>query len=101
MAVKEKAKRLNIKTRKIQTIQMRAKESERLIIDRAAEVLGKNRSEFIIESSLNEAKKVLLDQTTFQLTESAWRALNKILDAPATKNRKLENLMKQAAPWEN
>jgi uncharacterized protein (DUF1778 family) len=100
VAVKEKAKRFYTKTRKIQTIQMRAKESERVIIDRAAEVLGKNRSEFIIESSLSEAKKVLLDQTTFQLTESAWHALNEILDAPTKKNRKLENLMKQAAPWE-
>jgi uncharacterized protein (DUF1778 family) len=97
VAVREKAKSLYTKSR---TIQMRAKETERLLIDRAAEIVGKNRSEFIIESSLNEAKKVLLDQTSFQLNESAWRALLEILDAPTKKNRKLEGLMKQAAPWE-
>jgi uncharacterized protein (DUF1778 family) len=86
---------------KTSTIQLRAKEAERDLIDRAAEVVGKNRSEFIIESSLSEAQKVLLDQTSFQLSVAEWKALNAILDAPAKKNPKLEKLMKQSAPWES
>jgi uncharacterized protein (DUF1778 family) len=83
------------------TIQMRAKPHQREIIDRAAEVLGKNRTEFMIETSVVEAQKVLLDQTIFHLDESAWSELSAILDAPAKKNPRLEKLLRHKAPWED
>jgi uncharacterized protein (DUF1778 family) len=98
MTVKRKLQPAALKS---STIQVRAKQAERDLIDRAAEVVGKNRSEFMIESSLSEAQKVLLDQTSFQLSASAWKELNAILDAPAKRNPKLEKLLQQAAPWEN
>jgi len=98
MTVKRKPQPAVLKS---STIQVRAKQTERDLIDRAAEVVGKNRSEFIIESSLCEAQKVLLDQTSFQLSATAWKELNAILDAPAKRNPKLEKLMQQAAPWES
>lgn len=98
MTAKRKQKSIALKSSQIQ---IRAKQADCDLIDRAAEVMGKNRSEFMIESSLAEAEKVLLDQTSFQLSASAWKELNAILDAPAKRNPKLEKLMKQPAPWEN
>lgn len=81
------------------TIQMRAKSYQRDVIDRAADVLGKNRTEFMIETSMVEAQKVLLDQTVFNLDEAAWLELTAILDAPAKKNPKLQKLMQHTSPW--
>lgn len=101
MATAKRKPTANVSNMKTKMIQIRTKESERDLIDRAAEVVGKNRSEFIIESSLSEAQEVLLDQTTFSLDANEWRALTAILDAPARRNPKLERLMKQPAPWES
>jgi len=45
-------------------IHLRARERDRAIIDQAAELVGANRSQFMMASALKEAKSVLLDQTT-------------------------------------
>jgi len=82
------------------TIQMRAKPRQRELIDRAALLLGKNRSEFIMETSIREAKNVLLDQTVFYLDDTVWDELTSILNAPSKRNPKLEKLMSKKSPWE-
>jgi uncharacterized protein (DUF1778 family) len=96
-----KARRASSSEGRTSKIQIRAKEFERDIIDRAADALGKNRTDFILESSVSEAQKVLLEQTVFHLDENAWDTLTAILDAPAKRNTKLEKLLKQSPPWEN
>ena len=49
------------------TINLRADQVRRALIDRAAERLGKNRSEFMLEAACREATSVLLDQRLFLL----------------------------------
>ncbi|WP_310410031.1 DUF1778 domain-containing protein [Chamaesiphon sp. OTE_8_metabat_110] len=44
------------------TINIRAKKNQRDLIDRAAELQGKSRSEFMLESAQKTAQDVLLDQ---------------------------------------
>lgn len=99
-ATKQKDRRVGRASGKTMTIQIRAKPADQRLIDSAAEIQGKNRTEFMMESSLNQAQKVLLEQTIFRLKPAAWDRLMKILDAPAERNPNLERLMKQPAPWE-
>ena len=67
---------------KIAPINLRAEPQHRSLIDRAAKVLGKNRSDFMLEVACREAENVLLDQRFFQLDKKTFKAFNAALDAP-------------------
>ena len=47
------------------TINIRAKQTQRDLIDRAAEIEGKSRSEFMLETAYQKAQEVLLDRSFF------------------------------------
>lgn len=82
------------------TINLRADAVKRSLIDRAAERLGKNRSEFMLEAACREATAVLLDQRFFLLDEKAYKRFTAALDKPPTENRRLRRLMLTKAAWE-
>lgn len=82
------------------TINLRAKRAQRALIDRAAEALGKNRSDFMLEAACREAGSVLLDRRYFPLDEKAAKRFSAALDRPPSVNAKLRRLLKSKAPWE-
>src|SRR6202051_2078437 len=82
------------------TINLRADKLKRALIDRAAERLGKNRSEFMLEAACREATSVLLDQRLFLLDEKDYKRFTAALDKPAAENRRLRRLMATKAAWE-
>jgi uncharacterized protein (DUF1778 family) len=82
------------------TINLRADERKRSLIDRAAERLGKNRSEFMLEAACREATAVLLEQRLFLLDEKAYKRFTAALDKPPAENRRLRRLMLTKAVWE-
>ena len=82
------------------TINLRADEVKRSLIDRAAEKLGKNRSEFMLEAACREATAVLLDQRFFLLDEKAYKQFTAALDKPPAENRRLRRLLVTKAAWE-
>ncbi len=81
-------------------INLRALDSQRSLIDRAATILGKNRSDFMLEAACREAENVLLDQRLFGLNETDFDAFMTALDAPVKDNPTLRDLMTRKAPWE-
>ena len=80
-------------------INLRAHPEQRELIDQAAHLLGKNRSDFMLEAACDKAQSVLLDQVFFKLDAERFRQFNKLLDAPPTRNPGLERLMAVKAPW--
>ena len=82
------------------TINLRADEVKRSLIDRAAERLGKNRSEFMLEAACREATAVLLDQRFFPLDEKAYKRFTAALDKPPAENSRLRRLLTAKAAWE-
>jgi uncharacterized protein (DUF1778 family) len=82
------------------TIQLRARESQRYLIDKAAHALGKNRSGFLLEAAYREAEAVLIDQRFFALSEEEYNKFIQELDQPPSQNQKLKNLLLQKAPWD-
>lgn len=83
-----------------QAINIRASQRQRNLIDQAAHVVGKSRSDFMLESSCREAVDVLLDQTFFQLDDEAFDQFQAMLDAPPPPSNELRALLKGKAPWE-
>lgn len=82
------------------TIPMRVKPAVRDLIDRAAALSGKSRTEFILESAQAQAINVLLDQRLFQLDEEQMEAFEAALHSPPKPNAALKTLMRNKAPWE-
>lgn len=82
------------------TINLRANQRQRALIDRAAETLGKNRSDFMLEVACREADTVLLDRRFLLLDEKAYRRFAAALDKPPADSPKLRRLLASKAPWE-
>ena len=82
------------------SINLRANQRQRSLIDRAAEALGKNRSDFMLEAACREADAVLLDRRFFLLDEKVYRRFIAALDKPPADNPRLRRLLASKAPWE-
>lgn len=87
-------------TRRDTTLNIRSNRRDVDLIDRAAELTGKTRSAFVLESARQSAQDVLLDRTVFGLNEGAFQRFVDILDNPPPPNDKLKMLMSTPAPWE-
>ena len=81
-------------------INLRALSEQRDLIDYAASLLGKNRSDFMLEAACDRAQAVVLDQTFFNLDAEKFDEFTRLLDAPPAQNPGLERLMAVKAPWQ-
>ncbi len=81
-------------------INIRARHAQRKLIDKAAAMLNKNRSDFMLEVACREAENVLLDRRLFLLDDEACRVFEAMLNAPVQDNPALYELLKTKAPWE-
>lgn len=80
-------------------INLRALPEQRDLIDQAAGLLGKNRSDFMLEAACERAQSILLDQVFFSLNAEKFRQFEALLDAPVAPNVGLKRLMAVKAPW--
>ena len=81
-------------------INLRADHARRTLIDKAASVLGKNRSEFMLDAACREAASVLVDQRFFGLDAKRFQQFSEALDKPASSNPRLSRLLSRKAPWD-
>jgi uncharacterized protein (DUF1778 family) len=82
-------------------IHLRARAHDRMIIDQAAELVGANRSQFMLASALKEAKNVLLDQTSLMVDNQTFQKVLDWMDAPGTPEQTegMKRLLDLKAPW--
>jgi uncharacterized protein (DUF1778 family) len=80
-------------------INLRALPEQRDLIDHAATLLGKNRSDFMLEAACTAAQAVVLDQVFFSLDTEKFKQFTALLDAPTKPNANLERLMAITPPW--
>jgi uncharacterized protein (DUF1778 family) len=85
---------------KREALNLRIKPQVRELIDRAAELSGKNRTDFVLDAARRAAEDTLLDRTVFTVRPIAWRQFLARLDAPPKPNKRLRNTMQTPAPWE-
>ncbi len=81
-------------------INLRALPEQRDLIDHAAQLLGKNRSDFMLEAACDRAQAVLLDQVFFGLDADKFAQFTALLDAPPAPNVGLDRLMAVRKPWD-
>jgi len=81
-------------------INIRALPGQRNLIDRAAELQHKNRSDFMLEAACLAAENILLDQRIFSISIEKLGQFNKILDKPVAENIGVQSLLNSKSPWE-
>jgi uncharacterized protein (DUF1778 family) len=81
------------------SINLRIESNTRRLIDDAAAVLGKTRTEFMIESARQQAIDVLLDQKLFVLEPARYDAFVSALDHAPAPGPKLKALLRRAPAW--
>ena len=82
------------------TLNLRIKPEVRGLIDRAAELTGKNRTDFVLDAARHAAEDALLDRTVFKVSAKAYAEFLTRLDAPARPNKRLKKALQSAAPWD-
>ena len=92
VSVREGAKR--------DTLNLRIRPEVRGLIDRAAELVGKNRTDFVLDAARRAAEDALMERTVFAFHAKAHRAFVARLDAPPKPNRRLRKSLQTPAPWE-
>lgn len=81
------------------SINLRIESNTRQLIDEAAAILGKTRTEFMIDSARREAIDVLLDQRLFSLESERYEAFVQALDNPPAPGPKLKSLLSRVPAW--
>jgi uncharacterized protein (DUF1778 family) len=81
-------------------INLRASRKQRSLIDRAAETLGRSRSDFMLDASCREAESVLLDRLYFALDAETFKEFTTMLDSEPASNPRLRRLLTEKAPWD-
>lgn len=87
-------------TTKRETLNIRIKPEERSLIDRAAKMRGKNRTDFILDAVRSAAEEALFDQAIIMASPDAYAKFLTRLDEQPSPNARLRKTMQTPAPWE-
>lgn len=88
------------RSQKRDTLNLRIKPDERGLIDRAAELTGKTRTDFVLEAARRAAVDALTQRTLFSVDAETYAKFVAALDAPPRPNDKLIRTMQTPAPWD-
>ena len=81
-------------------INLRATDAERAVIDYAASLVKKSRTDFILELACQEAQNIILDQRLFMLDDEQYDAFIEDLESPLQNVEGRQRLMDVKPEWE-
>ncbi|MFH7588116.1 type II toxin-antitoxin system TacA family antitoxin [Oceanimonas smirnovii] len=90
----------HVEAKRDKTLNLRIRDDERALIERAAKVCGKTRTEFIMGAVRREAADALLDQAYVSVSPEVYDAFLARLDEAPNPNDRLRKTMSTPAPWE-
>lgn len=85
---------------KQERLAVRVTAQQKQTIERAAEVMGRNVTEFSVEALTERAEEVLADRAAFGVSQEAWDAFSAQLDAPARPVAELVELLKRPSVFD-
>jgi uncharacterized protein (DUF1778 family) len=87
--------------RKEYPLSMRLPEADIAIIDRAATLRGRSRTDFVREAAVRAAEEVLMESALVRMGPDGFDAFLKALAGPAIAVPEMVELLRRPAPWEN
>lgn len=82
------------------TLNIRIKPEDRGLIDQAARLLGKTRTDFMLDAARRAAEEALLDRTVLRVSPEVYGAFVQRLEAPAQPSDRLRRALTKRPPWE-
>lgn len=86
--------------RKDHPLSMRLQDADIAIIDRAAQLRGRSRTEFMRDAAVRAAENAIMENTPIRVSPEGFEALVAALEAPAKPVPAMVELLKRPAPWE-
>ena len=86
--------------RKEHPLSRRLPETDIAIIDRAAALRGRSRTDFVRDAAVRAAEDVLMETAPIRMSPAGFKAFMAALSGPATPVPEMVELFQRAAPWE-
>ena len=86
--------------RKDHPLSMRLPESDIAITDRAADLRGRSRTDFVREAAVRAAEEVLMESTLVRMSPEGFDAFIQAVSAPAAPVPEMVEALRRKAPWE-
>jgi uncharacterized protein (DUF1778 family) len=86
--------------RKEYPLSMRLPEADIAIIDRAAGLHGRSRTDFVREAAVRAAEEALMENSLIRMSPSGFKAFLDVLATPPAAVPEIVALMQRPAPWE-
>ena len=87
-------------TKKAYPLSMRLPRADISLIDRAATLRGRSRTDFVRDAAVRAAEEVLLDNMPIRMSARGFAAFTQALAAPARPVPELVDFLRRRAPWE-
>jgi uncharacterized protein (DUF1778 family) len=82
------------------TLNLRIKPEVRGLIDQAAQLAGKSRTDFVLDAARRAAEETLLDRVLFSVSAETYASFLARLDQSPVASERLRKTMGTPAPWE-
>ena len=86
--------------RKDHPLSMRMPLMDISIIDRAASLKGRSRTEFIRDAAVRAAEDAILEQGLVRMSDAGFDAFMSAIDAPSERILEMADLANRSAPWD-
>ena len=86
--------------RKGRPLSMRLPEADIAIIDRAATLRGRSRTDFVRDAAVRAAEEVLMETAPIRMSPSGFKAFMAALSGPAASVSEMVDLFRRVAPWD-
>ena len=81
-------------------ISMRLAEADIAMIDRAADLRGRSRTDFVREAAVRAAEDVLMENRLIRMSHEGFADFMAVLSQPAKPVPEMVELVERPAPWE-
>ena len=89
-----------VASKKAYPLSMRLLESDIAVIDRAARLRGRSRTEFVRDAAVRAAEDALMENAPIRMSPADFDAFQKMLAGPAEPVPEMVALLRRKAPWE-
>jgi uncharacterized protein (DUF1778 family) len=79
---------------------MRLPEADIAMIDRAASLRGRSRTDFVRDAAVHAAEAVLMETALIRMSPDGFEAFISALSEPACAVPEMVEVLRRAAPWE-
>ena len=86
-------------TKRAHPLSMRLPSADIAIIDRAAHLRGRSRTDFVRDAAVRAAENVLMENTLLRMSAKDFRAFLTTVEAPARVVPEIVEIAKRKAPW--